>query len=323
MFKKINVILVTLLFVIAGCSAEKGLAFEINGKITGAENKKIVLETMSFPNSGNPKFTLIDTARADEKGTFKIKNNLPERMICRITIDGNRQNYYIISLHDEKMDFNASLAEKENPEVTGSSATNSLFAFLGTLREFDAKAMKLNDSIIALKSTGRDSIAEIVIADLQEDYYNIFRNYVDSAKDVSNAVLALETLFAVDFEYVKTYAAKVQGSADSNSVYVKELSEKIKLQEATAAQSFIGKPIIDIIQPNAEGVQMKLSDLKGKVVLIDFWASWCAPCRAENPNLVKVYNLYKDDGFTVYSVSLDTDKKKWIDAVQKEGRGGQ
>ena len=179
--------------------------------------------------------------------------------------------------------------------------------------------MKLNDSIIALKSTGRDSIAEIVIADLQEDYYNIFRNYVDSAKDVSNAVLALETLFAVDFEYVKTYAAKVQGSADSNSVYVKELSEKIKLQEATAAQSFIGKPIIDIIQPNAEGVQMKLSDLKGKVVLIDFWASWCAPCRAENPNLVKVYNLYKDDGFTVYSVSLDTDKKKWIDAVQKDG----
>lgn len=319
MFKKINVILVTLLFVIAGCSAEKGLAFEINGKITGAENKKIVLETMSFPNSGNPKFTLIDTARADEKGTFKIKNNLPERMICRITIDGNRQNYYIISLHDEKMDFNASLAEKENPEVTGSSATNSLFAFLGTLREFDAKAMKLNDSIIALKSTGRDSIAEIVIADLQEDYYNIFRNYVDSAKDVSNAVLALETLFAVDFEYVKTYAAKVQGSADSNSVYVKELSEKIKLQEATAAQSFIGKPIIDIIQPNAEGEQMKLSDLKGKVVLIDFWASWCAPCRAENPNLVKVYNLYKDDGFTVYSVSLDTDKKKWIDAVQKDG----
>jgi thiol-disulfide isomerase/thioredoxin len=64
--------------------------------------------------------------------------------------------------------------------------------------------------------------------------------------------------------------------------------------------------------------QMKLSDLKGKVVLIDFWASWCGPCRKENPNVVKTYEKYKNDGFTIMSVSLDTDRAKWLAAIKQD-----
>jgi peroxiredoxin len=64
--------------------------------------------------------------------------------------------------------------------------------------------------------------------------------------------------------------------------------------------------------------KMKLSDLKGNVVLLDFWASWCGPCRRENPNVVKTYAKYKDSGFTVMSVSLDNDKAKWLEAITKD-----
>lgn len=86
----------------------------------------------------------------------------------------------------------------------------------------------------------------------------------------------------------------------------------------------VGDKAPEIIQTTINGEEFKLSSLKGKMVLIDFWASWCRPCRKENPNVVEAYNSYKDtkfkngDGFTVLSVSLDKKKDKWVEAVKKD-----
>ncbi len=80
----------------------------------------------------------------------------------------------------------------------------------------------------------------------------------------------------------------------------------------------VGSEAPDLAFQNPEGKIMKLSDLKGKVVLLDFWASWCRPCRMENPNVVKLYNKYKSQGFDVYSVSLDRTKQQWVDAIAKD-----
>ena len=75
----------------------------------------------------------------------------------------------------------------------------------------------------------------------------------------------------------------------------------------------------EIALKNPDGVEMKLSSLRGKYVLVDFWASWCSPCRHENPNVVRLYNKYKDKGFTIMSVSLDSDIGAWKNAIKEDG----
>ncbi|KLT67221.1 TlpA disulfide reductase family protein [Pedobacter sp. BMA] len=95
----------------------------------------------------------------------------------------------------------------------------------------------------------------------------------------------------------------------------KELAQRIEANTTTA----LGKQAPLFTQNNAVGKPVSLADYKGKVVLVEFWASWCSPCRAENPNLVKQYQTYKDKGFEIISVSLDNVKERWLEAIEKDG----
>ena len=119
-----------------------------------------------------------------------------------------------------------------------------------------------------------------------------------------------------EFMFADSVAA-IQRKANPNSPFTKELTARLEPMRATAQGAMA--PEINLAQP--DGSKLALSSLRGKYVLIDFWASWCGPCRQENPNVVKAYNQFKDKGkgFTIYSVSLDQEKGKWEKAIAADG----
>lgn len=110
--------------------------------------------------------------------------------------------------------------------------------------------------------------------------------------------------------YAKEYLARYGTESESN--------QKLMQQIKNAKSFTIGAEAPDFAMNDMEGNEVKLSDFKGKVVLIDFWASWCGPCRRENPHVVKLYDKYKEDGFEILGVSLDNSKAKWVAAVEKD-----
>ncbi len=172
--------------------------------------------------------------------------------------------------------------------------------------------------------------------------YDLFQNYtttlmsvgLDEAAQKRYLEQTLQRLPKGTMRYRMALSGSIAAFKQKNNsnyvpfaeILLKELKEEdaaaaMNLQQQIAGmRSFtIGAEAPDFAQATPEGKLLKLSDLRGKVVLIDFWASWCGPCRRENPNVVRMYNVYKDKGFEILGVSLDRDRQRWLDAIQADG----
>jgi thiol-disulfide isomerase/thioredoxin len=319
------------LFLFSACgdnnvNEETGLVnnFHIEGQIKGAANQQLKIQAQSQQG-------VIDVAQVmtDGSGNFELDGNIPGMGIYSLTLGESGKNAVVIPIDiNDKIGLQAT---KENfaikPIFTGTTWAKPLTKYMTLFSEFAKKQMDVMPTI-----KDQDKQMEM-FAQLKKPIVNFSKNQIDKdPKNPVNMILVnlimpsqesgfadwdpdnLELLRKVETAYQRYHA---------DSPITELLAQQVAAIDSQF-QSYVQYSSGTVTAPeialkNPTGTELRLSNLKGKVVLIDFWASWCAPCRKENPNVVRMYKKYRGEGFEIFSVSLDQDPAAWKAAIDKDG----
>jgi thiol-disulfide isomerase/thioredoxin len=269
--------------------------------------------------------------KADKQGKFTIKTTVPAPDYYVIRVGNLHANIILRDSSDIKV-YGDKKNIKDICNFVGSDESQAMNQFAVRMERWNMKkdsAYKAINAIPAADTASRRKLNDYMTREYIA-YMTERQQFVASNENSAALIVALVSL-DVNNEFdawVSILNQVVTGFGQSPTVreyvtYANNIAkqkEEEKKQAESAAMFAPGKPAPDFEELLTDRkTNFKLSDLKGKYVLIDFWASWCGPCRKENPNVVKTYTKYKDDGFTIVSVSLDTDKQKWLGAIQADG----
>jgi len=307
------------------CSCFSGSEGTISGKLKGAEGKTIYLE--SFANNRS---VFTDSTVIGADGSFSLHPTQPlEKDFYRLFISDD-DFITVITDSTECPRLTGELGRlDETLKVDGSVDTEILRDLEIQLRPFIDKEMEARKKMMTPGVSDEErSQGSLQATEARKARTEFIKKWLDTHSSTPSALLAVQHLDArADQQLVNKVFADLQSYFGHTTIYRGLKQQMQMLQQKQTAQAenpamskiSVGQPAPEIAQADPKGKTRKLSDLKGKTVLIDFWASWCGPCRRENPNVVEAYKKYNKDGFEVFSVSLDKTKQSWTDAIEKDG----
>lgn len=276
---------------LTGIMAQKST---LNCTFTGIDNGTKVLVCEPQGNRLVP----TDTLTPDSKGRVKMErysNDNGAQFFALALTRAQSPLLHVILLPKEKvtMDikYNEALNVMQITNVKGSENMEMYRRYTDIMAGIAADPSLQNSMPDAMEALIRNNSNQLMSAFLVTYFESAFDEYYDLYKTVRDSTIA-------------NYG---------NNDFVKHVDSKVRSVIAAGTEA------PDIVMTDRNGKERLLSDLRGKVVLIDFWASWCRPCRAENPNVVRIYNRYHDKGFEVFSVSLDNNRDAWLKAIEADG----
>ncbi|POY37984.1 hypothetical protein C3K47_05520 [Solitalea longa] len=310
--KKFQVLTVASLFMgSVGAFAQSG-GFTINGKLTGLEDgKKVYLVKVTLENR---KMDTTASAVATA-GAFTMKGKVVNGEFCLFSVQGVKGNSQVF-MENTNITIEGDVAKIKEVKVSGSKTQDDFNAYNQQMAPYFAQLNTLNSDYVEARKAGDKAKMEEI---------NTKFEAIDTEKNkASDAFAASHTQsFVTPFLLFQTIG-------DDNLLAYSKIYDKFSAAVKESAAGQLMKKRIDVLSKTAvgqqgamftaktpEGTDLALKDVlsKGKYTLLDFWASWCGPCRAENPNVVKMYEKYHAKGFNILSVSLDRDGEKWKQAI--------
>ncbi|NNL08500.1 MAG: AhpC/TSA family protein [Croceitalea sp.] len=291
--------------------------FVVQGELTGdIENgTPIYLKTTDSLSRG---LIEIDTTTI-ENGVFVFEGKTSSPQLHYLFIDGVRGNSPII-IENGTIEFSAQKDSLGFAKLKGSEQNRMFMDYLEESRKMASISKSFNADFRKAQSARDTAMIESLRAeyfDLQEKAKNFEVDFATQNPSALISALIIERAIATKVLPVE----ELQALYDALTPEIKatQPGKRIKTNLQKAKGTAIGALAPNFSGPTPDGQQLALADVKGKLTLIDFWAAWCKPCRAENPNIVAVYQKYKDKGLNVVGVSLDRKEEDWLAAIEADG----
>lgn len=317
--------IITAIFLFSCNGTQKNGQFTVKGELKNAPDQKVFLEQISFTQEPPQ---VLDTQEI-KKGSFEVKAVAPEEGLYRLRFEKNAG--YIFINDKKEIEFNANANDSTLQSARFNTPANaSLTRFIILLDSIHTMLITEDRNVQEMEKQNNDSLMQMAkeqFLTTNNLYKKFLYNYIDTTESPIIALFALSYSQEIGMDSVKSLLASLTKKFPKNSSVVdikKQFEQYIAEQSQPQAQPQPGQVsegqiAPDFTLPDVDGKPFTLSSLRGKYVLLDFWASWCGPCREENPNVVATYKQFKDKNFTVLGVSLDQEKKNWLSAIKEDG----